>query len=182
MAGTQTWYSRAPYALPYRPKSQCPGVSAADAVALMIDGGFDGIDLDLALSETDPESSGSSPSRSTVLQAAEVDALRGILVALRTKIVELMVRHNRGYGLTMAMPCAYHATPNIADALGLVDEVNLMTFDFYSPSRSELVVPNSPLFSNPPDVDGSVRGGLAGSVESCVCDGTSAVVLGGTEP
>jgi len=161
--------------------SMAMDVFVTDAVALMIDGGFDGIDLDLALSETDPESSGSSPSRSTVLQAAEVDALRGILVALRTKIVELMVRHNRGYGLTMAMPCAYHATPNIADALGLVDEVNLMTFDFYSPSRSELVVPNSPLFSNPPDVDGSVLGGLAESVDSCVSDWTSAVMMGGTE-
>ena len=161
--------------------SMAMDVFVTDAVALMIDGGFDGIDLDLALSETDPESSGSSPSRSTVLQAAEVDALKGILVALRTKIVELMVRDNRGYGLTMAMPCAYHATPNIADALGLVDEVNLMTFDFYSPWRSELVVPNSPLFSNPPDVDGSVLGGLAESVDSCVSDWTSAVMMGGTE-
>ena len=143
-------------------------VFVADAVALMIDGGFDGIDLHLVLSE-------GSPSRSTVLQAAEVDALMGILVALRTKIVELMVRDNRAYGLTMAMPCASHATPNIADALSLVDEVNLMTFDFNSPSRSERVVPISPLYSNP-TVQGSAE-----SVDSCVSDWTSAVMMGGRE-
>ena len=144
-----------------------------DAVVLMIDGGFDGIDLHLVLSE-------GSPSRSTVLQAAEVDALMGILVALRTKIVELMVRDNRAYGLTMAMPCASHATPNIADALSLVDEVNLMTFDFNSPSRSELVVPNLPLYSYPPDVDGTIQGS-AESVDSCVRDWMSAVMMGGKE-
>jgi GH18 family chitinase len=143
-------------------------VFVANAVALMIDGGFDGIDLDLALSV-------GSPSRSTLLQAAEVDALRGILVALRTKIVELMVRDNRAYGLTMVMPCALHATPNLADALSLVDEVNLMTFDFNSPSRSERVVPISPLYSNP-TVQGSAE-----SVDSCVSDWTSAVMMGGTE-
>jgi hypothetical protein len=45
-----------------------------------------------------------------VLQAAEVDALKGILVALRAKIVELMVRDNRAYGLTMVMPCTRRRT------------------------------------------------------------------------
>ena len=42
----------------------------------------------------------------------------------------------------MAMPCDSCRALNIADVLGLINEVNLMAFDFKSPSRSKLVVPN----------------------------------------
>ena len=44
----------------------------------------------------------------------------------------------------MAMPCDSCRALNIADVLGLINEVNLMAFDFKSPSRSKLVVPNLP--------------------------------------
>ena len=46
--------------------------------------------------------------------------------------------------LTMAMPFDSRRALNIADALGLVIEVNLMAFNFNLPSRSKLVVPNLP--------------------------------------
>jgi hypothetical protein len=48
---------------------------------------------------------------------------------------------------TLAMRCSSYPIPLIGDVVGIVDEVNLMTFDFYSLYNSELVVPNSPLYS-----------------------------------
>ena len=69
-----------------------------------------------------------------------------------------MIRDNRGYGLTMAMPCTSPRTPNIADMRAVIDEVSLMTFDFNSPSRSKLVILNSPLESYPPSIDVTVQG------------------------
>ena len=42
----------------------------------------------------------------------------------------------------MVMPCGSCRALNIADALGLVNKVNLMAFDFNSLSRSKLVILN----------------------------------------
>ena len=111
------------------------------AAALMINVCFDGIDLDLALLKTDPGTG--LPLRSAVLQGAEIGPLKAILASLQVKIIELMARDSRGYSLTMAMPCKSRRAPNIADVLGLVNKVNLMTFDFNSPLRSELAVPST---------------------------------------
>jgi len=136
----------------------------ADAVALMTVNGFDGLDLDFVLKETDENSS--APEKSAALQDAELLALEGVLSGIRMRINELMVQDERAYGLTLTLPCSTFRTPNIGRVIEFIDELNLRTFDFNTPSTSEVVAPNSPLYSYP-------DGPIDRSVDSCISDWTT---------
>lgn len=136
----------------------------ADAVALMTVNGFDGLDLDFVMKETDENSS--APEKSAPLQDSELLALEGVLSGVRMRINELMVQDERAYGLTLTLPCSTFRTPNIGRVIEFIDELNLRTFDFNTPSTSEVVAPNSPLYSYP-------DGPIDRSVDSCISDWTT---------
>lgn len=136
----------------------------ADAVELMTVNGFDGLDLDFVMKETNENSS--APEKSAALQDAELFALEGVLSGIRMRINELMVQDERAYGLTLTLPCSTFRTPNIGRVIEFIDELNLRTFDFNTPSTSEVVAPNSPLYSYP-------DGPIDRSVDSCISDWTT---------
>jgi GH18 family chitinase len=136
----------------------------ADAVSVMTVNGYDGLDLDFVMKETDENSS--APEKSAALQDAELLALEGVLSGIRMRINELMVQDERAYGLTLTLPCSTFRTPNIGSVIEFIDELNLRTFDFNTPSTSEVVAPNSPLYSYP-------DGPIDRSVDSCISDWTT---------
>lgn len=136
----------------------------ADAIALMTVNGYDGLDLDFVMKETDENSS--APEKSAALQDAELLALEGVLSGIRMRINELMIQDERAYGLTLTLPCSTFRTPNIGSVIEFIDELNLRTFDFNTPSTSEVVAPNSPLYSYP-------DGPIDRSVDSCISDWTT---------
>lgn len=125
-------------------------------IMLLRDYEFDGLDLNFLMLQ----------SRQNV-DDDEMSAFHSLLSHLRSELVKAMVQQSRSYGLSIVMSCI-----NIPDLeqrqsiVTMVDELNLVTFDMYTPASSDVTAPHAPLYSDPMFLHGSDR--VKYSVDSCV--------------